>query len=85
MGGVDGMNLPMMTGPQLPAVLHLPAAATISSGRLMAITGWSRQRLHNYRERHGFPRAQLIDGANKMWSRDIAAWFAANNVSVEWL
>ncbi|MET3793331.1 hypothetical protein [Aquamicrobium terrae] len=79
------MNLPVMTGPQLPAVLRLPAAATISSGRLMAITGWSRQRLHNYRERHGFPRAELIDGASKMWTRTVAAWFAQNGTIVEWL
>lgn len=77
------MTLPSLSGPQgLPGAVWLPAAVAITSSDVMRLTGWSRQRLHNYRERYGFP---AINDQRHMRTRDVAAWFVKHGVKVEWL
>ncbi|WP_133676178.1 hypothetical protein [Aquamicrobium defluvii] len=80
------MNLPVSHGPQkLPGVIWLPAAVTMTSGDLLRLTGWSRQVLYAYRQRHGFPQTSLIDGKQQLRTRDVAAWLVRHGTKVEWL
>lgn len=83
MGGIRSMSLPSLSGPQgLQGAIWLPAAATVTSGEVLRLTGWSRQRLHNYRSRYDFPASGQ---QRRMRTRDVAAWLVKHGVTVEWL
>ena len=65
----------------LPPTVFLRTSPVLPAGEAHRALECSRQRAHQWRTRHGFPRTVggMIDtGA-------LAAWLAARNVRIEWV
>lgn len=74
----------MINGPQLPAMIILPSAPTMTAAAVRSALHASKQTISYYRRQHNFPAAEHRGSRSIMRTAEVAAFVTAYGSKVHW-